>query len=773
MNSDIPDNWIDLAAAHGTTRWVKQFIRSYLPQLANKSLSEEELAQAIDEELQSRCLNSPAQQKNYRSNLVQALKVIDKGHPAIALVSPTTEEYRELNEAQKSKLADRETRYLTSAQAEELVERATALLDSSEWSDVGAGLSVLIGRRISEILLSKFLLKSTWSINFSEMAKKENEQRVIIEIPTLVPAQKAVAAIERLQRSLKIQDLKLASLSPKMAKQTVNQRYSGAIAAKCEKHFSDLVPTRSDKDNLYTHVFRAVYATIAAHWFCPVNVPEHIFKAEIQGHFTVGTEGQKLPNFSARANYDDYAILDECENKDGRLGVKLGILPEIQVIEVFRKPHREMILPTTNATSQHDRDDPTGNRSLADDSLPTALSKPIANAIRYRAAGLLAKTNPAPAEQSVALQLLSGLSAQQLAQADISSIAPFEISVDGKTVLTLVQQLMPYIRDLRRSPPPSLQEVQKVCEETFEGLPIQHEFLADVYPLLAAHQNIPTSSTRPEPSIMPETQTPKIKCPELYADDLDRMTSVMAKQGITGSTAEVFHALIEAFELKQPQQQHQQGQTIGNIAQTLNWFIKEIDTLRSQVKHLERDLLKSDPSVAEELKRLQVENDVLKGELHQTQSKMESIQKLLSMGAGEQEQIQESQAIALTKSWDTSAASSVGTKQRQQTSRKSPVRRSREETTAKINQIIDALIAWNASQEDSKRQLRISIPIIKELASPLNANYQPVIQDVLKEREPELDAHHRQWMLGVRHNATVSMKSDILESIALQLRPSD
>ncbi len=244
------DTWLDLAAAHGATKWVKHFIRTYLPQLKDQQISDQSFALSLDEELQARKLTTPAQQKNYRSNVVQAIKSFDPDHAAgaslllkaIALVAPTAEEYRELNDAQRGKLADRETRYFTSEQAQRLVDRATALLESAEWSDVGAGLAVLIGRRISEILLSSFSPKSAWSLTFSEMAKKADTEGLAIEIPTLAPAPMVLRAIKRLQKGLRIEDLKLNSLSPKMAKQTVNGRFSDPVAAKCVEHFSDLVP---------------------------------------------------------------------------------------------------------------------------------------------------------------------------------------------------------------------------------------------------------------------------------------------------------------------------------------------------------------------------------------------------------------------------------------------------------------------------------------------------------------------------------------------------
>ncbi|MBD3886384.1 hypothetical protein IFO70_32370 [Phormidium tenue FACHB-886] len=75
-------------------------------------------------------------------------------------------------------------------------------------------------------------------------------------------------------------------------------------------------------------------------------------------------------------------------------------------------------------------------------------------------------------------------------------------------------------------------------------------------------------------------------------------------------------------------------------------------------------------------------------------------------------------------------------------------------------------MSWNTSQDHSDTQLRISIPIIKALATPLGASYQSAIQQVLKERETELEEHHNRLMIGSRHNAGVRGKEEILKSIA-------
>jgi len=176
MDTDnlLADNWLELATAHAVTGWLKSFLRDALPALVARQITDTEFASQLAALLAARPLPllTPAQQKNPRSNVVQALKSFDPQHPAIALVSLSTAEFRTLNDQQRSHLAQRQTQYFSSATANILVDRATSLLVSHEWSDVAAGLAVLIGRRISEILLSRFSPQSAWSISFSEMSKK-------------------------------------------------------------------------------------------------------------------------------------------------------------------------------------------------------------------------------------------------------------------------------------------------------------------------------------------------------------------------------------------------------------------------------------------------------------------------------------------------------------------------------------------------------------------------------------------------------------------------
>ncbi|WP_204137590.1 protelomerase family protein [Halomicronema sp. CCY15110] len=665
----LAENWLSVAESYGSTKWLKQFIRFYVLELETERLSPEAFANELEEEFASRGLDTPAQQKNYRSNVVQAIKVFDPEHPAIDLVALSTAQYRVLNDQQRERIADRETRFITSAAAEAIVERARTLISSAEWSEVGAGLAVLIGRRISEILISTFSLKSAWSLNFSQMAKRQETQDITIEIPTLAPAQEVLTAIQRLQQGLRTDDLRLQGLSERQAKQKVNNLYSGAIAQKCEDLFSDLVPARSDKENLYTHIFRAVYATIAAHWYCPPAVPEHQFKAEIQGHFTITQDGKKLPNYAARSNYDDYAIGNGQGNRDGRLGIKLGQVPDLAVVEVFQQPRSPRAEPATVKAS------------------------------------VAVETAPQPAPE-----------------------------------------------------PPD---------------------------------NTSTELHSQEAPTMTETDAakPMTKRPSVYADDLERMTDLMAHQGVTGSTADVIHALLQEFEAKTAQEARQEVKTASEFAQAINWFTQEIETLRQQYHALEQEhqkvasrpvdeeavatLKERNAQLEERNAQLEERNAALETELEETRSQLNAIQDLLGgiRSGAARPTAERTTTTPTAKSTAKPAAESA-----EQPVTSPPETRPKPETvsrhsdradsTDKIADVIDAIIKWNTAQERSDLRLRISFPSIRSLAVLVGASYLPAIKEVIAEKEAEIEEIHERFMIGSRHNRSVQDKDAVLQAIA-------
>ena len=270
------------------------------------------------------------------------------------------------------------------------------------------GLGVTIGRRISELLDGHARLEpaTAWSVTFTGQRKhRGNREDFAFEIPTLAPAADVLEAWERLQVMLGDQ-----VLDP----QTINNRYGHQVNQAAKRHFHGLVPTRLHRatsgegkdqvsdplaqerrgDALYLHLFRAVYATIAVHWFCPPRVNRLVYKAEIQGHRQIldAPTATMRRSYAASRHYDDYQIADASgENIDGRQGTKLGVLPGLEVLRAFQPPSRRTepapapaILPATPDDTFLSPNppaiamDPSTSPAAADDELPAASPTPSA-----------------------------------------------------------------------------------------------------------------------------------------------------------------------------------------------------------------------------------------------------------------------------------------------------------------------------------------------------------------------------------------------------------
>ena len=123
-----------------------------------------------------------------------------------------------------------------------------------------------------------------------------------------------------------------------LSAEQINQKYSQAVATACDRHFSNLVPHRDGRDNLFTHLFRSVYAAIATHWYAPPTVDANEYKAAIQGHYAIleTTDSTLKRSLAASRHYNDYKIGDRTGNIDGRQGIKLGY-GGVEVIDVFNK----------------------------------------------------------------------------------------------------------------------------------------------------------------------------------------------------------------------------------------------------------------------------------------------------------------------------------------------------------------------------------------------------------------------------------------------------
>ena len=237
---------------------------------------------------------------------------------------------------------------------EGIVAKAATLLTDTRLPALACGLAVATGRRFSELLSgqSRYEAASAWSVFFTGQRKHRGDpENFRFEIPTLVSADHVLLAWERL--------LKLIG-NEVLTPHSINNRYNHIVNQAAEHHFRGLVPSRlpaaapgdegSERDPharerkadaIYLHLFRAVYATIAVHWFCPPRVNRITYKAEIQGHRQIlEADGSMRRSYAASRHYDDYQIGDGKGNIDGRQGIKLGTVPGLEILTVFRKPGR-------------------------------------------------------------------------------------------------------------------------------------------------------------------------------------------------------------------------------------------------------------------------------------------------------------------------------------------------------------------------------------------------------------------------------------------------
>jgi len=323
-----------------TRRWLEQAIEiDYLPAIRalDNTPAGHQAAQQLNERIRQswhdRGSTALTQQQGLVDDTRRALKAaLGHDHWALNYIGFSRDESIELNNIKQGRVADRNEAVQQLDNPDAIVAAAVRLLDSPEWANLAAGLAVLTGRRVAEVLsTAQFEKKTQWSVIFTGALKRRGESVTLsFEIPTLTTADRVIAAIDKLRFELP----EAVDLTPA----EINQRYEAAVATVCDQTFAPLVPTRAGEENLYTHLFRAVYATIATFWYCPASVNEIEFKAAIQGHYLILDEQNpdKRRSLAAGRHYSDYEISDqEIAHYNGkRKGIKLGV-GGIEPIEAF------------------------------------------------------------------------------------------------------------------------------------------------------------------------------------------------------------------------------------------------------------------------------------------------------------------------------------------------------------------------------------------------------------------------------------------------------
>lgn len=339
----------------GKRTWLDDSIyHRYLPALAPLADDAEGAAAAqtllatMRQQWEQRGFKALKQQQSLMDQTRRAIKdTLGETHWSLNIIKFTTEEHTQINDEKQGRVAERNEHVQWLEDPDAIVAEAVRLLESPEWAEIAAGLSVLTGRRSSELLsTAHFEFKTQWSVLFTGALKRRGEtQTLSFEIPTLTTARRVCAALEKVRREL--------PEAAKLPAEQVNAQYGAAVARACDRHFSGLVPLRDGKDNLYTHLSRSVYATIATFWYCPPSVNETEFKASIQGHYAVLDEQnpELRRTLAASRHYSDYEIADAviAQHQGKRKGIKLGVAG-IQSIEPFKDT---TMAPALKATAAH------------------------------------------------------------------------------------------------------------------------------------------------------------------------------------------------------------------------------------------------------------------------------------------------------------------------------------------------------------------------------------------------------------------------------------
>src|SRR5579864_8140130 len=159
-----------------------------------------------------------------------------------------------------------------------IVQRGASLPQSQRWEDITVGLAAVTGRRLTELLkTAAFHPMSPYTVQFEGQLKQKAELLAPYEIPTLLPADLVIEASLKLRSTLDCSQL---------SNTEVERRYGPIARQAADRHFAGLVPKRTGRENnLFVHLFRGIYGTIAIYHFCPSVIHDLTYRATIEGHY--------------------------------------------------------------------------------------------------------------------------------------------------------------------------------------------------------------------------------------------------------------------------------------------------------------------------------------------------------------------------------------------------------------------------------------------------------------------------------------------------------
>ncbi|WP_172632428.1 protelomerase family protein [Dictyobacter arantiisoli] len=349
-----------------TTRWLAERIDLLLGLLAPLGHGqEEEMARICAQEIAAwRARPSITKESTLRNPMTDTRNAIRERLEVTAAnrwLNPQTQQYEHLalqymnftEEEWIRVMGDTQERFQRRLEEQQLLEQpdvlvqqAEALLHGEPWYELALGLAIATGRRSTEILkTAKLYPKTPSTILFEGQLKKRDLLMKPYEIPTLVEADLVLSAWRRLRALVDCSTLELDE---------VNNRYGSVVRALANERLRGLIPLRSSKEFVTTHLNRCIYGRLCVFYFAPSHVPDITYMATIYGHYwSAGEEEDVQRNYQSTLHYYDYVIGDGHGQVDRRQGIRLGE-PGVEILEIFRpkEPRKEKPMAKKRADDQ-------------------------------------------------------------------------------------------------------------------------------------------------------------------------------------------------------------------------------------------------------------------------------------------------------------------------------------------------------------------------------------------------------------------------------------
>jgi hypothetical protein len=273
-------------------------------------------------------------------------------HVALSYFNFPAAYWAELTLRSREKMQERTQHLLSLADPNGIIERGRELLQHEDWAALAAGIITMVGRRVGEVLLAgEIAPKSDYSLLFSGRLKLRGKPDYTFEIPTLCEAALVGSAWERLRTHPELLAMQLPLGEPSRTNlDRINGRLYPKVRAAVTHFFAGLVPSAEEEEGeeqLFSHLFRALYGTLAVWRYCPQWVDPDTFMAKILGHsYLARVQGQERLNYLSQHFYHRFVILGPDGRLDGRRGIALGE-PGVRLLEG--------LLPQEKSMNQHQK----------------------------------------------------------------------------------------------------------------------------------------------------------------------------------------------------------------------------------------------------------------------------------------------------------------------------------------------------------------------------------------------------------------------------------